>query len=324
MRKVIFLVVVAGLAGWGFFQKFRLDGLDKIGVKPRGAVATSADAPAVPLTATIRIASFDLDGFGPAKLARPEIVRELADVLRWFDLTAVQEIRSPRDDTLMRLLDQVNATGRHYDYLIGPRRGNGAATEQFAYIFDTATIETDRTTVYTVDDPGRRLAHEPLVAAFRVRGPAPSDAFTFTLINAHVEHTNSAAELDALADAYRAVRSDGRGEDDVLIVGNLNADDRHLGALGSLPSIATVLSATPTTARGTKMCDNMLYNRQATIEYTGRAGVLDVASELNLPMTQVLELSDHLPVWAEFSVYEGGQPGHFAERTDPGQRFWRR
>ena len=324
MRKIVFLVVVAGLAGWGFFQKFRLDGIDRIAVRPRGAAATSADAPVVPVTATIRIASFDLDGFGPAKLARPEMVRELADILRRFDLTAVQEIRSPRDDTMLRLIDQLNSTGRHYDYIIGPRRGNGAAAEQFAYIFDTATIETDRTSVYTIDDPGRRLSHEPLVAAFRVHGPPPNEAFTFTLINAHVEHATTATELDALADAYRAVRGDGRGEDDVLIVGNLNVDDRHLGPLGSLPSIATVLTATPTTARGTKMCDNMLYNRQATVEFTGRAGVLDVLSELNLTMAQTLELSDHLPIWAEFSAYEGGQPGHFAERPDPDARRWRR
>jgi deoxyribonuclease-1-like protein len=104
----------------------------------------------------------------------------------------------------------------------------------------------------------------------------------------------------------------------------LNVDDRHLGPLGSLPSIASVLTATPTTARGTKMCDNMLYNRQATVEFTGRAGVLDVLSELNLTMAQTLELSDHLPIWAEFSAYEGGQPGHFAERMETDARHWRR
>ena len=32
--------------------------------------------------------------------------------------------------------------------------------------------------------------------------------------------------------------------------------------------------------------------------------------EFELTMPGALEVSEHLPVWAEFSVYEGGQPGH--------------
>ena len=31
---------------------------------------------------------------------------------------------------------------------------------------------------------------------------------------------------------------------------------------------------------------------------------------------KALEISDHLPVWAEFSIYEGGKPGYVAGRTD--------
>ena len=32
--------------------------------------------------------------------------------------------------------------------------------------------------------------------------------------------------------------------------------------------------------------------------------------EFELTMPEALEVSEHLPVWAEFSVYEGGQAGH--------------
>jgi hypothetical protein len=27
-------------------------------------------------------------------------------------------------------------------------------------------------------------------------------------------------------------------------------------------------------------------------------------------MAEAMEVSEHLPIWAEFSVYEGGQAGH--------------
>ena len=35
---------------------------------------------------------------------------------------------------------------------------------------------------------------------------------------------------------------------------------------------------------------------------------------------QALEISDHFPVWAEFSVYEGGQQGRVASRPEEGPR----
>ena len=31
-------------------------------------------------------------------------------------------------------------------------------------------------------------------------------------------------------------------------------------------------------------------------------------------MDEALEVSDHLPVWAEFTIYEGGQAGRIATR----------
>jgi endonuclease/exonuclease/phosphatase family metal-dependent hydrolase len=325
-RLLVIILVAAGGGGWFFFHKYRIVGFDHLAVKPQGVVAgTSGDAelPAWSLDrpgATIRIASFDVESFGLAKLSKPSTMKSLCDVLRRFDVTALQEVRSPRDDIMPRLIEQLNAAGaigsagRHFDYVIGPRRGHGSAKEQLAFVFDTATIEVDRTGVYTVDDPGHRLSHEPLVAAFRAHNAPAGDAFTFTLVDVHVELGSPASEQEALADAFRAVRDDGRGEDDIIMLGNLSTDDRHLGMLGQLPNIACALTGVATNTRGTKMYDNVLFNRQATVEFTGRAGVLDVQHELNLPMSQALDLSDHLPIWAEFSVYEGGQPGRMASR----------
>lgn len=38
--------------------------------------------------------------------------------------------------------------------------------------------------------------------------------------------------------------------------------------------------------------------------------------EFNLSLDQALQVSDHLPVWAEFSVYEGGRAGSVATRGE--------
>jgi deoxyribonuclease-1-like protein len=328
VRRFIIVLLLATAGGsWLFFHRFRLEGLDGISFKQRtdepAAPATDEMASAAAIVPfarqgnTIRIASFDIQAFGAAKLGKPPVMKVVVELLRRFDVIALQEVRSPRDDQLPRLIELLNAAGRHYDFVIGPRQGPQETEEQFAFVFDAASVAVDRSTVYTVDDPGRRMARDPLVASFQVRGPRDDEAFTFTLVDVHVAEQRSGQELTALAEVCRAVRGvsvQGRLEDDIILLGNFNADDQHLGILGQLPNSMTALSSIPTNTRGTKMYDNIVFNRLATTEFTGRAGVVDLMHEFSLSMSQTLEVSDHLPIWAEFSVYEGGQVGHVAER----------
>jgi endonuclease/exonuclease/phosphatase family metal-dependent hydrolase len=219
-----------------------------------------------------------------------------------------------RQDVLPQFVDEVNAAGRHYDYVIGPRLGRTSSKEQYAFVFDTASIEIDRSALYTVSDPDDLLHREPLVGWFRVRGPPPDQAFTFSLINIHTDPDETAQEVDALADVLRAVRDDGRGEDDVILLGDLNVDDAHLGRLGQISNLHWVVSRVATNTRGTKQYDNVLFSELATTEYTGRWGVFDMVRQFNLTVEEALEISDHLPVWAEFGLLEGGQRGRVATR----------
>jgi len=111
------------------------------------------------------------------------------------------------------------------------------------------------------------------------------------------------------------VLDDGRNEDDVILLGDLHSDDQHLAGLGKLLGVTPLLSKLNdafTTTRGTQLLDNILLDRRATREFTGLVEVMDLMREFELTMPGALEVSEHLPVWAEFSVYEGGQPGHAA------------
>ena len=58
------------------------------------------------------------------------------------------------------------------------------------------------------------------------------------------------------------------------------------------------------------MADNIVIDRRATVEFTGRTEVIDLMRRFNLTMAEAMEVSEHLPICAEFSVYEGGQAGH--------------
>jgi endonuclease/exonuclease/phosphatase family metal-dependent hydrolase len=256
-----------------------------------------------------------LQVFGETKVAKPHVMEIFARIIRQYDVVAVQEIRSRSQDTLPKLIEAINAGGAQYDFVIGPRLGRTVSKEQYAFIFDRATIEVDRNQTYTVEDRDDVLHREPLVAWFRVRGPPTNEAFTFTLVNIHVDPDDVRREVNVLDDVFRAVRDDGREEDDVILIGDLNTDDRHLGQIGQSAAIVAAISGVPTTVRGGAQLDNLLFDEMATKEFTGRAGVFDFLREYNFTLEQAAEVSDHLPVWAEFSAFEGGMPGRVAERS---------
>lgn len=319
MRRFLLLVIGSALAfgGWYFTQHYKIEGLDGLSLKPKDASATGDYGPPMPQVArdgnSIRVASFNIQVFGESKMAKPRVRALLVEIVRQFDVVAIQEIRS-KSEIMPRFVDEVNATGRHYDYVIGPRLGRTSSKEQYAFVFDTASIEIDRSALYTVSDPDDLLHREPLVGWFRVRGPPPEEAFTFSLVNIHTDPDETDQELDALADVFRVVRDDGRGEDDVIVLGDLNVDEAHLGRLGQISNIRWAVSRVATNTRGTKQYDNIVFSGAATTEYTGRWGVFDMIRQFNLTVDEALEVSDHQPVWAEFSLQEGGARGRVATR----------
>ncbi|HEX4132388.1 MAG TPA: endonuclease/exonuclease/phosphatase family protein [Pirellulales bacterium] len=263
---------------------------------------------------TIRVGSFNIQVFGEHKLAKPEVMNVLARVVRLYDVIAIQEVRAKANDILPHFVELINAEGAKYDFAIGPREGRTSSKEQYAFIYNTVTIDIDRESMYAVNDPDDLFQRPPFVAAFRARGPPQSEAFTFTLIDIHTEPDHAIQECDALANVIRAVREDGRHEDDVILLGDLNTDNYHLGRLGQVPSLTCAISGVPSNTRGTKLYDNIIFDSRATTEFTGRSGVFDLMHEFQLSMAEALEVSDHRPIWAEFSVREGGQDGHLASR----------
>lgn len=323
MRRVMMLLVpiAATLVGYQFLRHYRIDGLDSVQLAPRDPSAPGLGVgfgPGVGGDGVIRIASFNIQAFGEKKLSHPPVVGVLVEIVRRFDLVAVQEIRSQQQTLLPRFVAAINSTGADYDYVIGPRLGRSDSKEQYAYIFNRQTIEVDRDSIYTVYDPDDLLHREPLVAGFRARGAPPDAAFTFTLVNVHTDPDEVRTEINVLDDVYRAVRDDGRGEDDVILLGDLNANDRQFDDLSRLAGITWVISGYPTMVRGNAQYDNLLFDRRATTEFTGGGGVMDFLREFNLTSDEALNVSDHFPVWAEFSVVEGGQPGRVA--TQPAAR----
>jgi deoxyribonuclease-1-like protein len=324
MKRLVWFVLAAialfsGFAGWGAFQggwnKQRLG--DFFTGLLRGGLSSQTSATPPPRgNDTIRIATFNIRVFGEAKLNDAEAMRTIVAILKNFDLIAIQEVRAVSQDILPQLVALLNADGKlRYDYAIGPRLGRTSSKEQYAFVFDLASIEVDRHQLYTIDDPDRLLHRPPLVGWFRARGPPPEQAFTFSLVTIHTDPDEVDVELDVLDDVFFKVRDDGRNEDDVILLGDLNASESHLRHLGQIAGLIKVVTGqTPTNTLHNAQYDNILFHETATREFTGRGGVFDFLRDYNLSLQQAERVSDHMPVWAEFSVYEGGRPGPLAAR----------
>ncbi|MFO0903989.1 MAG: endonuclease/exonuclease/phosphatase family protein [Pirellulales bacterium] len=281
--------------------------------------AASNPAAAAPAS-TITIASFNIQVFGTSKLANERVREILVHTVRQFDLVAIQEVRSKDDSVIPSFVRDINSDGSRYDYIIGPRLGRTNSKEQYTFVFNTQRLEASRSSVVTLNDPEDLLHREPLVARFRAVATPPETGFSFWIVNIHTDPDEVPQEVDALADAFEAVMHAAPDEDDVILLGDLNADETQFGRLGKIPGITWIVPRTTTTnTRGNRTYDNILFLEDSTTEFTGRWGVVDMQRAFNLTLDEALKVSDHLPVWAEFDVRESSRV-NFARRPAAASR----
>ena len=255
----------------------------------------------------LKVASWALDGFGPTKLANATARRNLARVIRQFDIVALQQVASIERDLIPRLVDVINEGDKRYDYVIGQSTGPVDREEQLAFVFDTTRVLLDRRQTYTIEDPANQVTFDPLVAWFRAAEPPASQAWTFSLVNVRVDLARAPDEVALLPGMLSAIRADGRGEDDVVVAGLFQADDAYL-----LPTIAgdkvkAAVRSLPTDIFGQYQTSNVLIDTATTSEYLGRGGIFDYLRLYDLTLPEAETVTSHLPVYAEFTATEGGR-----------------
>lgn len=253
---------------------------------------------------TILIGSFNMQRLGPKKLSEPWVMEKFAAIVQRFDVIALQEINSKNDPAVKILVDQVNAAGNQYAYTISPRIGGRSSySEQYAFVYDTRKIRSGAEFSYVVQDQADLLHREPFVGRFQALASG-APPFQFTLINMHTDPDEIVDELDVLADVYNSVRKYEYPEDDVMLLGDLNAPPEKMQRLGQIPAVVPLIANLPTNTRKSRTLDNILVDSQTTREFTGRAGTIDLEEMFNVDQQTALKISDHLPVWAEFSIAE--------------------
>ena len=264
---------------------------------------------------TIRIATFNIQFFGPNKVSNPLIMQSLARIVSQFDIVAIQEVRNGQVSPISELVSLLRASGANYSSSVSEPIGEGESyKEAYAFVFDQTRIAMVPDSAYVVQDPDQLMSREPMVASFETRTGSPDGRppFRFTLINVHTspsEVANNAIinEMNVLDDVFTSVRNyeySRSGEEDYLMLGDLNVDVEGLRELGQISGVFSVAGDTVTNTRRNKTYDHILIDRYMTGEFTGRYGVLDLQNTFGISEEEALKISDHQPLWAEFTVYE--------------------
>lgn len=108
------------------------------------ATASEGDTSGEP----IRIASFNIKVFGQKKVGKADVMRVLSDIVRKYDIVAVQEIKDRKGEVLGEVpglfLEAINDGTNAYGVLVSDRTGkeddDKHSREQYAYYYRTSTI----------------------------------------------------------------------------------------------------------------------------------------------------------------------------------------
>jgi endonuclease/exonuclease/phosphatase family metal-dependent hydrolase len=251
----------------------------------------------------VTVAAFNIQVFGTSKASKDDVMEVLANISRNFDIIAVQEIRDSSQTALPALVDRINShQGPKYNYTVGPRLGRTSSKEQYAYIYREGIELLGN---YTFNDSSDIFHREPYIARFR------ADGFDFVLIVLHTDPDETPEELDALplvlADAETSY-----GEDDLVIIGDLNADCSYLKksdnvSLRAEEYIWLIGDDEDTTTKSTDCAYDRVIIRNATVEDYIEAGIFRFDNEYGLNQSMTESVSDHYPVWVMFKAASQAQ-----------------
>ncbi|MBN1134337.1 MAG: endonuclease/exonuclease/phosphatase family protein [Methanosarcinaceae archaeon] len=248
---------------------------------------------------TLRIGAFNIQVFGQSKAGKPEVMAILADIIKCYDIIAIQEIRDSSQTALPALVTGINADGSQYNYVVSECLGRTSSKEQYAYVYNTQTVQPTGE-VHTYLEPyGTDPFHrQPYIGSFR----ALNGNFDAVFITVHTDPDEATEEINALDEVLLYAQKLYPTEQDFIIMGDLNADGTYFDeeSISDLDAYHWLIDNTvDTTTKST----NYTYDRiilTDTTDLCGEYGVFRYDLEYGLTEELTTNVSDHYPVYAEF------------------------
>lgn len=315
---IILIIPIFLLPSWGYKQGSQ--NTNKGNSNPESSQNKSSSSYAENTTKSIindkiLIATWNIQNFGYSKANDPIKMENIANILKNYDVIAVQEISNvneqsdsgcPRNENacpgnsncnlirnaLERYLNQAN--GMKYNFVFSPQVND----ERYLYIYKpekvkliNAELVKDPNDSLPVCDTGNTgiMVRQPFKAKFKAGN------FDFILLTAHTRPSTNVQELDGLELFYKQVKNE--GEPDIIVLGDLNADCGYLKNSDNIKfrnnNFRWVVPDDADTTVGNTNCayDRIIFQSSTDEDYTGNWGINKNVSK---------DLSDHYLVWAEF------------------------
>lgn len=252
---------------------------------------------------TIRIGAFNIQVFGVKKASNPEVMNILTEIIRTYDIVAIQEIRDSSQTALPKLVETVNSEGGSYSFVVSERLGRTSNKEQYAYLYDTTTVRlVDEPFTYSEPEGTDPFHREPYIASFEDL----DETFGFILIVVHTDPDEATEEINSLPEVVDYARLACPKEEDFIIMGDLNADcsyfDEEKASSMSGEEYYWLIDNCIDTTTGTTDCtyDRIIITENTQSYFAGNAGVFRYDLAYNLTSEETGAVSDHYPVYAEF------------------------
>jgi len=247
----------------------------------------------------------------------------ISEIVRCFDVVAIQEVK--RDTSgLMALLNDF--LGTDWGIVISDvSAGSKGNEERLTFIYDKRRVQASGLAGEIVlpptadGNPVQQFDRTPYIVGFQTAHEK------FSLLTAHIRYGKSpnerVGEITALAQhiasEIRKRSSIGLAEGNVIVLGDFNIDDRGENPLfkafvsTGLMVPAQLLNLKSTYDSKPKFYDQIAWFMDGlNLMFRNKAGVIDFSGAVFKDLTlsaMSYRLSDHFPLWVEFSIDRSGE-----------------
>lgn len=256
----------------------------------------------VPQEQSITIASWNLKNIGKTKFNDPARIDIIINILKNYDIIAIQEVKDITLQLPQQLIDKMNMDGSNYKVVASDRVGRNVF-EQYLFVYDDDKIDAIPGTEGYGIEPNDEFEREPYYAMFRAGN------FDFYLFTIHTKPSAVATEIPALRTAYIDLQNNTPDENDIILLGDFNGRAPGvtagsyitMDAIAQIPNILFTINE-ETNTRGGRAYDNIIFQGNYTTEYSGSSGVSTFWLPYGLDEDQGFAISDHKLVWAVFNI----------------------
>lgn len=295
-------------------------------VKKLREIIKATKIPVKTVDNNLLIATFNIREFG-AKRRKGYAINALAEICSYFDIIAIQELRSNLKD-LKRLMDVL---GPYWKVIFNDPAGgpkNKGNDERFAYIYDGRVVQfTGMAAELMISDdflgtkgvPNTERSvpwRTPFMASFRAGN------FDFMLLTVHIQWNSGggiksrAKEIEMISNWVGKRKKAAKLYDpDIFVLGDFNIPTLGSSTYKALRKhglmVPKKLETIKTNLKQNAHYDQIAYYEENTDCTIGKANIIDFYDAFfTMTMSRsahdamTYQISDHLPLWAEFKLNE--------------------